>query len=203
VDETIFAFFATTNSGAAGDSDCDVFEVFVRGGVEGAETVVSETGFLEEIHVLACSAREPVLSQRHFFFSSMDRGAWSSAGGASGLARAADGDRVAPKTRAAATPARFVSGARPHVGELEGLEVAVPVHEPPRGQVRERQRLRLHHVAAHQRALLRLRRDDHRRPVARVAETERRRAGGPRGERSAGVVEEREGKDVLFGRAFP
>ena len=73
----------------------------------------------------------------------------------------------------------------------------MPVHEPPRGQVRERQRLRLHHVATHQRALLRHRRHDHRRPVAGVPETERRRAGGPRGERSAGVVEEREGKDVF------
>ena len=73
--------------------------------MEGVETVVSVAGFLEEIQLEACSAREPVLSQRHFFFSSMDRGAWSSAGGASGLA---DGNRV-EKTRAAATPARLVS----------------------------------------------------------------------------------------------
>ena len=76
--------------------------------MEGVETVVSVAGFLEEIQLEACSARDPVLSQRHFFFSSMDRGAWSSAGGASGLADAADGNRV-EKTRAAATPARFVS----------------------------------------------------------------------------------------------
>ena len=76
--------------------------------MEGVETVVSVAGFLEEIQLEACSAREPVLSQRHFFFSSMDRGAWSSVGGASGLADAADGNRV-EKTRAAATPARLVT----------------------------------------------------------------------------------------------